>query len=124
MNYLRYIWNLLRYYGKYRLPPLYFSDSTDAHEHICFAARLLGEDLPYVCPLCQLNGFEPEFDDICENCKYFGVVRFSKDGMKFVLNEAAVEISKDNHRLITFDSSKGVTLIAENALFSVNSKEK
>lgn len=54
-----------------------------------------GEDLSYICPLSQLKGFEPEYDLACDHCKYFGVVRFSGNNMKIVLNEKIAEISKE-----------------------------
>ena len=95
MHFLRYIIRLIGYYGKHRLPFLYYSDGEDAHEHICLAARPLGEDLSYVCPLSQLKGFEPEYDSACDHCKYFGVVRFSGNNMKIVLDEKIAEISKE-----------------------------
>lgn len=95
MHFLRYIIRLIGYYGKHKLPFLYYSDGEDAHEHICLAARLLGEDLSYICPLSQLKGFEPEYDLACDHCKYFGVVRFSGNNMKIVLNEKIAEISKE-----------------------------
>lgn len=59
--------------------------SNGDHTHFCYALRILEtDDFLAVCPLnkCKKR-FDPEHEDECDRCKYFGGVDFfKKDGEK------------------------------------------
>ena len=67
-----------------------------AHNHICFARRLMGSRFTDVCPYHNAIGFcGPERSDCCDWCKYFGVIGFCKDennnnSIKLYMNKSIV----------------------------------
>ena len=74
--------------------------SDDAHEHICFARRLMGSAFKDVCPHYNGGKIEPEWSDCCDWCKYMGVIDFCKDengknSIKFAMHKPIVQILED-----------------------------
>lgn len=76
------------------LTPTIYSEH--AHNHICFARRLMGSRFTDVCPYHNAIGFcGPERSDCCDWCKYFGVIDFCKDennnnSIKLYMNKSIV----------------------------------
>jgi hypothetical protein len=66
------------------------------HEHICLPLRLIGADFEKVCPHCNERGFEPEWSDCCDQCKYFGFIDFYTDS--------------DNQKNISFGIDKQIII--------------
>lgn len=81
------------------LEPMIYSK--DAHDHICFARRLMGSNFKDVCPYpCIVDFCGPERSDFCDNCKYFGVIDFRKDEydkkhIKLYMNKSLVDTFED-----------------------------
>lgn len=75
--------------------------SDDAHDHICFARRLMGSAFRDVCPHYNTGELEkPEWSDCCDWCKYMGVIDFYKDkdgcnSIRFAMHRPVVEILED-----------------------------
>lgn len=54
--------------------------SEHAHDHICFALRLMGSSYKDVCPYHNCSDFDrPELSDCCDTCPYFGIIDFRAD---------------------------------------------
>lgn len=50
------------------------------HAHICYAARILSDDdLNEICPMKRTKDTMLECEDICDECRYFGIISFCKD---------------------------------------------
>ena len=66
----------------------------DPHEPICYAARLLGSELPKVCPHCKRSSFEPEHEEECDLCRYFGIMDITKDGFYLSVDSRIASLQK------------------------------
>lgn len=80
---LRHLLNIVKRHAKYPLTNISheWCEGGEPHYHICYAARLLGSDLPKVCPHCTNDGFEPEHENVCDFCKYFGIIDITEHGL-------------------------------------------
>ena len=99
----------------------------DPHYHICYAARLLGSDLPKVCPHCTKLGFEPEHEDVCDFCKYFGIMDITESGFNLDIDSrvvrpqqpaAWIRVSSDKaapHRGWSYSSTPVLSIIKQYA---------
>lgn len=83
---LRHLLNIIKRNTKFPLTNINheWREGGDLHYHICYAARLLGPDLPKVCSHCTKEGFEPEHEDVCDLCKYSGIMDITEQG--FILD--------------------------------------
>lgn len=77
--------------------PIHLSpDNERDHEHICFAARLLGENYKYFCPHYNKKDFSPEWagnDYDCDLCEYFGTIGIDKNKkLKLYIQEEIGEL--------------------------------
>lgn len=89
-----------RYLYDYVLAPKEEADGHD-HAHVCFAARTLGTDIKNHCPYYGMRGFRLEegLDEKyggttceCDECKYFGSVTSTKDGLRFFIDKDVVDL--------------------------------
>lgn len=75
--------------------------SNEAHEHICFARRLMGSNYKDVCPYYHTGKLNyPEHSDCCDRCPYMGIIDFCADeagerSVKFYMDKAIVEMFED-----------------------------
>lgn len=75
--------------------------SDDAHDHICFARRLMGSAFKDVCPHYNTGELDrPELSDCCDNCPYFGIIDFCADesgerSIKFAMHKEIVDTFED-----------------------------
>lgn len=93
---LRRLLNIVKRHAKYPLTNICheWCESGEPHYHICYAARLLGSDLPKVCPYCTREGFEPEHENECDLCKYFGIMDITESGFSLNIDSRIVDIQK------------------------------
>ena len=81
------------------LEPTIYSE--DAHEHICFARRLMGRKFKQVCPWYYTGElWEPEHSDCCDACPYCGIIDFCWDesgerSIKFIIHKSIVNTFED-----------------------------
>ena len=90
---------------EYLKSPYTLIDGTEyseyAHDHICFARRLIGSNFKYVCPHYNTGELdELEWSDCCDLCKYFGIINFYKDendkkNINFVMHKSIVDTFED-----------------------------
>lgn len=91
---LRHLLNIIKQHTKFPLTIINHEWCVDGepHYHICYAARLLGSDLSKVCPYCNKEGFEPEHEDVCDLCKYFGIMDITENGFKLDIDTRITEL--------------------------------
>lgn len=94
---LGWLLRIVKQHTKFPLCSLYYRNDPEAHNHICYAARLLGSDLPKVCPqinhaLIKGRKFEPEWENACDGCKYLGTVDFPNGEMRIWVNRKISEL--------------------------------
>ena len=92
----RHLIKIFKQYTKYPLTILRheWCKNDDPHHHICYAARLLGSDLPKVCPFCTRDGFEPEYEDECDLCKYFGIMDITENGFALHIDSRVAKLEE------------------------------
>ena len=93
---LRHLLRIIKRHAKYPLTSISheWCEGGEPHYHICYAARLLGSDLPKVCPYCTRVGFEPEHENECDLCKYFGIMDITESGFSLNIDSRIADLQK------------------------------